>query len=74
MPVQALSVFSAQNGTRLGGPVGLPAFFGVEGPPTNGLSDPYCESPDLHACETHGKDAAMPTWLMCAHPNCCASH
>ena len=42
---QALSVYSAENGTRLGGPVGLPAFFGVVGPPTNGLSDPYCEPP-----------------------------
>ena len=41
--MQALSVYSAENGTRLGGPVGLPAFFGVVGPPTNGLSDPYCE-------------------------------
>ena len=42
-------MFSAQNGTRLGGPVGLPAFFGVQGPPVNGLSDPYCEPGQLAA-------------------------
>lgn len=45
---QVLSVYDADNGTRIGGPLDLPTFYGVTGPPENGMSDPYCTLPPPH--------------------------
>lgn len=39
-----LIVYSPDNGTVLAGPTDFQHFFGVSGPPFNGLSDPYCEA------------------------------
>ena len=41
--MQVLIVYDAKNGSVVAGPTDFQHFFGVYGPPFNGLSDSYCE-------------------------------
>lgn len=49
---QVLIVYSAENATVLAGPTDFQHFFGILGPPYNGLSDTYCE-PSIHIPPRH---------------------
>ena len=51
--VQVLIVYDAKNGSILAGPTDYQHFFGVYGPPLNGLSDSYCKSSNCNPYLIH---------------------
>ena len=56
--LQVLVVYDAKNGSILAGPTDYQHFFGVYGPPLNGLSDSYCKL----QLSTHRSSSALLTF------------